>query len=128
MSLKLVAILTVIIFIASCATKKEIPTTTIEGKYSGVFQRNGNTSIVEFIFTENSFSGKSNIAQYPAICEGTYTIDSDSIRTSNGCMWTANFDWSLIFDNQWSYTIKQDSLILSNEKNDLYNLVKYQDY
>jgi hypothetical protein len=81
------------------------------GEYRGYFTRStvdedGTPSEVTLLFTENTFQGSSHTQKYPAICQGTYSIDGDKITFKNSCPWTADFDWTLILGGD--YTINVD--------------------
>jgi hypothetical protein len=47
---------------------------SINGEYTGVFERDGSSSAVELTFTNGVFTGESEIEKFPALCNGTYTI------------------------------------------------------
>lgn len=78
-----------------------------EGTYTGTFQRiGGPVSNVTLTFSGNSWSGQSDTPQYPAICQGSYssTIEGDIVFEQD-CFWTANFDWSLILNGEFDFTL-----------------------
>jgi hypothetical protein len=82
-----------------------------EGKYNGHFTRStvdedGTPSEITLMFTANTFQGSGDIPEYPAICQGTYSIKGDKITFTNSCPWTADFDWTLILGGD--YTINVD--------------------
>ena len=78
----------------------------LNGTYSGTFQRltksGGQISNVTITFSGNTWTGQSQYAKYPALCQGTYKeISADSISFENTCPWTAEFDWSLILNGDY---------------------------
>ena len=83
-------------------SEKQIP----DGTYSGTFQRqfvasNSNIANITLTFLGNQWSGSSDIEKYPALCRGTYSIKGDTIIFENECVWTAEFDWTLILAGKY---------------------------
>lgn len=109
----------------SC-NKNEGENYNIEGNYTGIFKRGDNTSTVVLQLENNEFSGSSTdgYIKFPAICKGTYTLKSKEIIFENTCIWTAEFDWTLILSGNWEYTFKNNTLNLSNSLGDVYILNK----
>jgi len=95
---------------------------SIKGQYSGTFERNGIISNVSLAFTNGTYIGESEIVKFPAICNGTYSISSSSIVFRNQCIWTADFDWTLILGEQWDYTYSNGVLTMEKANGDKYNL------
>lgn len=113
------------IFILSCylfSCKKPSKTIT-NGSYIGTFERNGTQVPVQLMFSNGQFSGVSDSTNFPAICSGTYTVSGNTISFENGCMWTANFDWTLILSENWTINSSNNSLILTKANGDEYNLI-----
>lgn len=107
----------------------------INGKYSGMFERttgagSTETSNVSITFSGNIYSGTSDKIKFPAICNGTYSVKNNEINFKNECVWTADFDWSLILSNNYSLRQKGDSLEIKREypgqMTDHYKLKKQQ--
>tara|TARA_R110001592_G_C12802930_1_gene717154 strand:+ start:202 stop:573 length:372 start_codon:yes stop_codon:yes gene_type:complete len=96
----------------------------LNGTYIGTFERNGVVSNVELDLAENIFSGSSEIIKYPAICSGNYSNTSNEITFSNLCVWTAEFDWTLILDGNWTYSLNGKNLTLIKSNGDKYTLTK----
>ena len=104
-----------------------------EGTYTGTFQRQtstgGQISNVTITFTENNWTGQSQMAKYPALCHGTYKRDGgDNITFNNGCAWTAEFDWTLILGQDYKIKTVDKSVEITREYNggmkDVYKLTK----
>jgi heat shock protein HslJ len=89
----------------------------LSGTYTGTFIRSSplvkyEPASVTINFEGSRFSGYSNIARYPAICRGTYTISGSTITFADECFWTADFDWTLILSGTFSMTVTGDELVL----------------
>ncbi|GAA0878613.1 hypothetical protein GCM10009119_15810 [Algoriphagus jejuensis] len=107
------------------------------GTYEGTFQRDwvwGEDSIanITLTFEGNRWSGTSNIAKYPALCRGNYSIEGDKITFQNECPWTADFDWTLVLSGEYDLTKSDKTLEFSHDTRsatsdtyiDQYRLVK----
>lgn len=104
-----------------------------EGTYVGTFQRltssGGQLSNVTITFSGNNWTGQSQFAKYPALCNGTYKIsDSDNVVFENACPWTAEFDWTLILSQEYKLKFIGNSIEISRDYNgafkDIYKLKK----
>jgi len=83
--------------------------------YMGIFFRGGPLidplpSNVTLRFRDGVFEGTSTENNYPAICNGTYSIKGTKINFRNKCIFPANFDWGLILAGDFEYELKGDSL------------------
>jgi hypothetical protein len=92
----------------------EIPT----GLYSGTFQRQlafggGEISNVSITFSENTWTGQSESPKYPALCHGTFSLYKSAIIFTNDCVWTADFDWSLILGGTYDFTLIGKQLLIT---------------
>ena len=85
-------------------------------------------SNVTLHFTENTFNGTSSVVKYPAICSGKFTISQSKIQVENTCFFTAEFDWTFIFNGEYSYELNGDDLKIwrdyPNGYRDIYTLKK----
>ena len=130
-------ILALMILISSCKKDNEenangfiIP----EGTYSGTFQRQvsgiGRISNVTLTFERNGWTGQSQYGTYPALCpRGTYKMDSTGqITFESFCVWTADFDWTLILAGEWKLIVNNNNIEFSKEYTsslkDIYKLTK----
>jgi hypothetical protein len=108
--------------------KEEDP--SVSGNFTGVFYRTSPNSTwtqsqVSLNLNANSFSGQSADARYPAICHGSWTAGEETIEFSNSCIWTADFDWTLILDGEYNYELNGDHLKIwkiTGDKTDTYDL------
>ncbi|HYC28539.1 MAG TPA: hypothetical protein VEB42_06975 [Chitinophagaceae bacterium] len=107
----------------------------LSGTYKGTFERKGGwgplVSQVTLNFNGNKFSGESSIEYYPAICNGTVSINNNIASFDNACAWPANFDWRLILDREYDMYLNGDTLRLTRSDGgdivvtiDKYELIK----
>lgn len=96
----------------------------IDGDYIGTFEKNGENSAITLKFDNGTFTGTSEIQKFPAICKGTYVISNNLVNFKNECVWTAEFDWSLILSGEWNYNLEGKDLVLTNSNGSIYNLTK----
>ncbi len=123
MKAKILVIIIGLISILSCNNDDESQG-TIEGQYTGTFQRGVKKSNVELTLDSTGFSGESDVVKFPAICNGNYSFSDSTIQFKNQCAWTAEFDWSLILSDTWNFRFKNDVLTLTNSIGDKYILEK----
>jgi hypothetical protein len=124
MKLKILVIFGILSFTFACNNDDENSQPEINGEYIGVFERNGNTSNVELNFNNGIYSGESDTVKFPAICDGNYSVSSNLIMFQNECIWTAEFDWTLILSDEWNYTIENNILIMTKSNGDKYTLTQ----
>lgn len=105
----------------------------LDGTYAGTFQRHtangGQLSNVTIIFSKNNWSGQSEFSKYPALCHGTYrNIEGNKINFENHCVWTAEFDWTLILSGEFEITVAGNEVEFVKEYNggvkDIYRLTR----
>ena len=78
-----------------------------DGTYIGTFVRdavwteNEDIANISIIVSFDTWTGTSDIVKYPSLCNGTYSINRDKIVFKNNCVWTAEFDWSLILSGEY---------------------------
>jgi len=103
----------------------------LHGRYAGTFVRTGmDTARVEFFFKDDkSFEGASDRLNYPAICSGTFENSAMSLEVNDTCTWTANFDWTLIFDGNYSISFGENNSVRiwrsNGNSTDEYRLTRY---
>jgi hypothetical protein len=121
----------------ACKQDHNYPDKIPDGLYTGTFQRQlafggGDISNISVTFYSNTWTGQSDRSKYPALCHGTYSLDKDKIVFTNDCVWTAEFDWSLILGREYALTIDGNQLKFirdyrgpsSDSYSDIYNLSK----
>ena len=90
-----------LIILYSCDKTETQP--YLDGRYIGIFHRTGmDTALINILFDGSRFEGSSNRQNYPAICSGSFRLEENSIFFTDSCMWTANFDWSLILAGSYN--------------------------
>lgn len=124
MKAKILILLCLLITMVGCSDDDDIIQSNINGNYVGIFERNGNTSNVVLTFTNGTFNGQSAIEKFPALCNGTFAISGNTITFTNECVWTADFDWSLILSNQWDFSLNNNVLIMIKSNGDKYTLTR----
>jgi hypothetical protein len=105
--------------IISCDKEDQVITLTDE-TFTGTFQRDpvwsdGPISNVSISFTSDKWTGQSDSEKYPALCHGSYVIDGSKITFVNDCVWTAEFDWSLILSGEYSISFENGTLEISRD-------------
>ena len=132
--MKTVVLLAIASLLAISCDKHDVATPSIlSGNYAGTFQRERGiakdpVANVSLTFNAANFSGTSDLTKYPAICNGRYSITADTIHFQNQCVWTADFDWSLILNGKYSFKTIGDSLeikrVYPGQTRDIYKLKK----
>lgn len=122
----------VLFLLLSCSKNATIPVIP-DGTYTGTFQRQtaggGTISQVTITFSGNGWTGQSQYAKYPALCNGSYkTRSGGNISFENACAWTAEFDWTLILSHDYKIAISGNHLQITRDYNggfkDVYELTK----
>ncbi|PQJ21571.1 hypothetical protein [Tenacibaculum sp. SG-28] len=94
-----------------------------EGDYTGTFSvvyNNGETysnPVTISFFNDYTFNSSDGPMRYPAGGNGSYEITEDAINFTDLKVWTADFDWNLILNGKYHYTIQQNKLIIYANKN-----------
>jgi hypothetical protein len=119
----------------SCTKSTDLePIQTLpSGSYVGTFQRGSGGSVpVVLTFTNNEFSGSvsgglgsgSGVpTDLPRICRGTFAVDKGTIHFQNTCVFTAEFDWSLILSDRWQAETLGERLVVTRNE-DRYELTR----
>jgi len=76
----------------------------LSGQYAGTFNRTGmDTAQISIFFKgDGRFGGTGGPLDYPSICGGHFQLNGNNLAVDDSCIWTANFDWTLIFDGNYS--------------------------
>jgi len=102
----------------SCEEHEHDGTKLEDGMYTGTFNRSSPTgdyitANITITLEDGAFSGTSDVEKYPAIRNGTFSINEDKIDFEDACVWTADFDWTLILDSTFDITTEEDEIVLS---------------
>ena len=109
---RIVPIFFISILILSCESDRKNDLRIQEGTYSGTFQRQiafgggGDIVNVTITFSSDNWTGQGERDKYPALCHGKYNLDGQKIVFTNECVWTAEFDWSLILGGDYDFTVE----------------------
>ena len=114
------------------ACKDDAPTFQLlpPGTYEGDYYRFSMTTPdpevahVHLSLKDGAFSGGSNIARYPAICNGKYWVSGLQVEFNNLCVWTADFDWTLILNGKFEISTDGDYFQLVQNKGEWINVYK----
>jgi hypothetical protein len=109
-----------ILFQLNCETDHDRIDRIPDGTYIGTFQRQlafggGDTAHVTITFSSNKWTGQSYRFHYPALCHGTYNIDKNKIVFANDCVWTAEFDWTLILSGEYDFSTNGNHLTIYHD-------------
>jgi hypothetical protein len=88
------------------------------GTYEGTFARVGQARFeppapVTLTFNGNQFSGQGTVQYYPALCNGSFSVNGSTATFKNACLWTANFDWTFVLDGDYQFSVDGDSLYIT---------------
>jgi len=108
---------TIIMTNIGCESKHSAPDKIPDGMYTGTFQRQhpfggGEIAQITITFTSNTWTGQSSFQKYPALCHGTYKLDNQKITFTNDCIWTAEFDHSLILSGEFEFELINNKLTI----------------
>lgn len=118
-------------FLACNKKQNNLEAQITEGIYVGTFQRENMQIVpVSLEFSVANWTGTSDFQKYPALCNGTYSqnVNQQIIIFRNSCIWTAEFDWTLILKDTFHLSIINDSIVMKktypNNSWDEYRLKK----
>jgi hypothetical protein len=85
------------------------------GNYSGTFERElvwgkSDNAKITMTFSSDTWSGSGDHIKYPALCNGTYRIEEDTIVFEINCVWTAEFYASLILSGKYKLVKNEYSM------------------
>lgn len=84
-----------LLLLNSCKKSGEKSTVSFNGTYKGTYQKVGptyqmpQTANVTLSFSDNSWSGNTDVSMYPGLCNGTFSVKGDKITFVNLCVWAA---------------------------------------
>lgn len=102
-------------WLTSCNKEEKDYSQLPNGVYVGTFQRelswsDNYKSNIRMIFSSKSWKGSSDMTKYPALCQGTYSINGDTISFENDCAWSTEFDGGLILSGKFVMKSIEDSI------------------
>ncbi|WP_421762566.1 hypothetical protein [Ekhidna sp.] len=126
MRVKLLLLHITIVFINSCDDER-LTLADLDGTYEGNFIRSSPyakyaPAQVTLTFANGQFQGANEKTKYPAICNGTYEVEGDKVEFINACIWTAEFDWSLILSGEFYIEFEANTLTLQRKNGDITDL------
>lgn len=95
------------------------------GKYTGIITveyANGNTfsyPVTVGFMEENFYTITDDFDYYPTGGNGTFEINCTTIDFKDINPWIANFDWNLILNGQYDYSLNGNELLISAYKNNV---------
>lgn len=109
--------LLIVLLIGSCDEENFFPE-NLDGTYEGTFVRSTPQarylySNVTLTFANVQFEGSSDTDKYPAICRGSFSVDGNRVTFIDSCVWTAEFDCSLILSGEFVGEMQDDELVLT---------------
>lgn len=128
MYLKIITILSLalLLFFSSCDSDNggNENSAKLEGVFSGVFTveyTNGETisNPVTVTFTNGQYTSSTGLNRFPAGGNGAFEFGNNTIEFSDENIWTADFDWNLILNGSYEYSLNEDQLHFSASKNDV---------
>ncbi len=102
-----------------CSKNVVTPSSSLEGTYTGKFYHyNGAVVPVEKItvrFEADRYRSAAGSNRQPAGGSGNYILDTENgvLKFEDKNVWTTEFDWNLILNGTYKYSLKGDSLILA---------------
>ncbi len=119
--LKICLLLLVISNTNSCS-EKDLDGSIPAGDYTGTFSVNyadGSTysgPVTVSFSSDNTYTSSGNEDRYPAGGNGSYSIRRGQFSFEDKNLWTANFDWGLILNGEYTYSFTNDKLTLTKTK------------
>lgn len=108
---------TIAAFTFSSCAKKDSKISVLNGAYPGTFYYHSPSAAISgqvtVTFSENKYASASNSNRIPAAGNGSYQILNQQIQFTDTNVRTADFDWGLILNGNYTSQIKSDSLILT---------------
>jgi hypothetical protein len=117
-------ILLVVVSVFSSCSKELIVSKNVDGTYRGVFEIENtdpaanSTPITADVWVNLkgiNYNSTGSVNGISAGASGKYFIKKDVITFTDILMHTANFDWSLLLNGSYTYTIKDDQIVLSKK-------------
>lgn len=114
------------ILLSGCSESEEVPgLIELSGTYEGTFTveySNGGLSQsnpVTVSFSDNTFASTVGENRFPAGGSGKYELGVNSIIFTDDNIWTADFDWNLVLNGEYSVIVSENIITLTANKNDV---------
>ncbi|WP_299779197.1 hypothetical protein [uncultured Formosa sp.] len=120
-----------ILSLIACQNDDDNINENLSGNYTGLFTvtySDGtifSNPVMVSLNTNNTYECIGYDYYIPAVGSGTYETNTTTINFTDQNIWTADFDWNLILNGTYNYTVTRDSLLLSASKNNV-GLYEYQ--
>jgi len=100
-------------FLFACKKSSGDNPNELLGRYKGTFNRTGmDTAQISIYFKDDGrFDGAGGPLNYPSICGGHFQQNGNNLAADDTCIWTANFDWTLIFDGNYTITVTGENSV-----------------
>jgi hypothetical protein len=119
--LKYFSVLLFLVISFSGCSKSDPKISSLKGTYSGTFYCRyssvvspGNATVM---FSGDNYQCSDNSTRVPAGGNGSYHIGNQEIQFKDINLWTADFDWGLILNGNYTYQANADSLVLTKSTN-----------
>ena len=108
---RVLTVISIVLFLAVC-NKNNNDIRSLDGRYAGTFSRTGmDTVAVDITFIGNLFDGYSTRTKYPAICNGSFELNKNTVVFHDSCVWTADFDWTFILDGEYKIHFEDERTV-----------------
>ncbi|MDW3196999.1 MAG: hypothetical protein R8G66_31770 [Cytophagales bacterium] len=121
--------------VTGCSENEAVPEIielngTYEGTFTVEYLNGGQTQSnpVTITFSDGTFTSTAGENRFPAGGSGTYEVGISSVIFTDVNIWTADFDWNLVLNGEYTVTVTGGMITLSARKNDVgvytYELVR----
>ena len=115
-----ITLITLSTLISSCSKDElRIGGETYSGSFIVTYTSSTQTGSTSIVFKNGNYTCVSDTNRIPAGGSGTYSIDNGKIIFHDTNIWTADFDWNLILNGEYDYTLDGNNLTISADKNNV---------
>lgn len=114
------------LLLSGCTESEAVPELmALNGTYEGTFTveyANGGiiqSNPVTISFSDSTFVSGAGENRVPAGGSGTYELGVNSVIFNDANFWTADFDWNLILNGEYSLIVSEKTITLTASKNDV---------
>lgn len=117
-----ISLLLILVSNTNSCSEKDLDGSIPAGDYTGTFtvsyaDGSSHSGPVTVSFSgDNTYNSNGNEDRYPAGGKGSYSIKGDQFSFEDENLWTANFDWGLILNGEYTYSFTNDELTLTKTK------------